>query len=284
MSSPDRVDAHQHFWQVSRGDYGWLGNAPEILRQDFLPDQLSPLLEQAAITATVVVQAAPAVRETEFLLELADRQPFIAGVVGWVDVSAPRSLQDLERFTESSRFRGIRPMLQDIEDPRWLTKHGLPEIFGVLIEQDLSFDALVLAHQLPTVVELVDRYPEMRIVIDHAAKPAISGPPRADWLSALRDLAQSPNVLCKYSGLVTEVQGKVSRELLQPYVDSLLDVFTPQRLIWGSDWPVLTTRMSYAEWIHLSEELLRDLTHEDRQAIFGSNASGFYRLGREQWM
>lgn len=278
MSAPIRVDAHQHFWQVDRGDYGWLDGAPEVLRRDYFPGQLAHELEQAAITATVLVQAAPTVPETEYLIGLAGQHHFIKGVVGWIDISDPHSLRTLERLAASPFFKGVRPMLQDIEDPRWLIDQGRPEVFAALIERSLSFDALVVPKQLPTLIEFVSRYPELRVVVDHAAKPEISGPPQAEWQAALRDLSSSPNVFCKVSGLVTEVGGDVTRDILQPYVDALIDMFSPDRLIWGSDWPVLTMRMSYGQWLTLSEALLSDLTETERAAIYGKNASNFYRL------
>lgn len=282
MSAAIRIDAHQHFWQVDRGDYGWLEAAPEILRRDFLPAQLDPELDTAGITATVVVQAAPSAAETEFLLTLATQHPSIKGVVGWVDLADPHSPRDLERLAASPFFKGVRPMLQDIADPRWLTEQGRPEAFAALIERRLTFDALVLPRQLPTLIEFVGRYPDLPIVIDHAAKPEISGRPPADWYAAMRDLAQAANICCKYSGLATEVQGEPTRKLLQPYVDALLDLFTPERLIWGSDWPVLTTRMQYGEWMTLSEQLLADLPEEARLAIYGGNAIRFYNLELQQ--
>jgi len=278
MSALARVDAHQHFWQVSRGDYGWLEDAPDILRQDYLPDQLFPELEQAAITATVLVQAAPTVQETDYLIRLADQTSFIKGVVGWVDVSDAHALGDLNRLARSPLFKGVRPMLQDIDDPRWLIDQGRPEIFAALIDRALSFDALIVPEQLPTLIDFVGRYPELRVVVDHAAKPAISGAPPTEWQAALRDLSQSPNVFCKVSGLVTEVEGNVTQDVLQPYVDALVDMFSPARLIWGSDWPVLTMRLSYGQWLSLSEALLSGVTATDRQAIYGKNASAFYRL------
>lgn len=278
MSALLRIDAHQHFWQVNRGDYGWLQSAPELLQHDYLPETLAPELAQAGIAATVVVQAAPTVAETEYLIDLASRHSYIRGVVGWVELSDPKSLRDLDRFAASPWFKGVRPMLQDIDDPGWLTKQGLPEAFAALIDLELTFDALITPDQVPTLVDFIGRYPDLRVVIDHAAKPVISGRPQLDWKAAMRDLSQSENVFCKFSGLVTEVQGEVTRETIQPYVDTLTDLFTPARLIWGSDWPVVTTRMSYNEWLTLSESLLRHLSEENRPAVFGENALTFYNL------
>ncbi len=279
MQRAIRVDAHQHFWQVDRGDYGWLEQAPDILRRDYLPEHLSAELEHAEIGATVVVQAAPTVAETEFLIGLAAGNPRVRGVVGWVDLADPQSLVHLDRLAAPPCFKGIRPMLQDLDDPRWLTDRALPETFAALIDRELAFDALVTPRQLPTLIEFVGRYPDLRVVIDHAAKPAIGGAPQADWRAAMQELSQSANVFCKYSGLVTEVQGEVSRDTMQPLVDVLIDLFTPARLIWGSDWPVVTTRTSYREWLTLSESLLSHLNEADRHAIYGGNAWTFYRLG-----
>lgn len=282
MSEFERVDAHQHFWQVSRRDYGWLDDAPGILNRDYLPDDLTPQLRAAGVASTVVVQAAPTVAESRFLLSLAEQSDAVKGVVGWVDLSAPGCPRELERFAASPTFKGIRPMLQDLDNPAWLLEEARPEAFQALGELGLTFDALVTARQLPTLIEFVARYPDLPIVLNHAAKPQIEGEPSADWLAAIRDLSHSPNVYCKYSGLVTEVAGEISRETLQPFVDALIDAFSPGRMIWGSDWPVLTTRLSYREWLSLSDALVDTLSGEDRRAIYGRNATDFYHLDRDQ--
>lgn len=282
MTGVERVDAHQHFWRVDRGDYGWLDDAPDLLNRNYLPDDLVPQLRAAGVSSTVVVQAAPTVAETRFLLSLAEQSDAVKGVVGWVDLSDPGCPSELERLAASPAFKGIRPMLQDLENPAWLLDQGRPESFQALGELGLTFDALVTSYQLPTLIEFVSRYPNVPVVLDHAAKPQIAGEPAADWLAAIRVLSQSPNVYCKFSGLVTEVKGEVSRDIVQPFVDALIDAFSPARMVWGSDWPVLTTRMSYAEWLALSESLLDTLSAEDQSAIYGRNAMDFYHLDEHQ--
>ena len=273
-----RVDAHQHFWRLDRRDYGWLDGAPDVLKRDHLPDELLTETQRHRINQTLAVQAAPTVAETEYLIKLAAQHVFLAGVVGWVDVSSPEACDTLERLAAYPSFKGIRPMLQDIEDPRWLLKNGLPEVFETLAQQRLTFDALVLPHQLPTLVEFVARFPELPIVVDHAAKPRIDGTLDANWLAAMRDLSQSPSVHCKYSGLATEVVGEISLETLQPHVEALIELFTHQRLIWGSDWPVVNLVSSYGEWLKLSESLLAGSTEQELQAVYGENARRFYSL------
>lgn len=282
MSESERVDAHQHFWRVDRGDYGWLDDAPDLLNRDYMPDDLVPQLRTAGVSSTIVVQAAPTVAETGFLLSLAEQSDAVKGVVGWVDLADPECPAELERLAASPAFKGVRPMLQDLDNPAWLLEAGRPEAFRTLGDLGLTFDALVTARQLPTLLEFIGRYPDLPVMLNHAAKPHIAGEPSATWLAAMRKLAQSPNVYCKFSGLVTEVDGEISREALQPYVDALIDAFAPGRMVWGSDWPVSTTRLSYLEWLSLSEALVDTLSAEDRRAIYGGNARDFYHLDEHQ--
>lgn len=273
-----KIDAHQHFWTVARGDYGWLTQDLGPIYRDFGPDDLSPLLGKAGIEGTVLVQAAPTVAETEFMLSLADENPFIKGVVGWVDFADPGSVHQIERLSQHTALVGLRPMIQDIPDPEWMLGDALSQSYVALQENDLTFDALTLPHHLPPLLKLLDRHPDMRVVIDHGSKPLIRDEIMTGWAEDMAALAKNTSAFCKLSGLVTEAAPDWSTEDLKPYVDHLLETFGPSRLIWGSDWPVCTLASTYERWIETTDALLGALLRTDRDAILGGNAARAYHL------
>ncbi|GLO75186.1 hydrolase [Phaeobacter italicus] len=273
-----KIDAHQHFWALERGDYGWLTPELKPIYRDFLPDDLQPSLRRAGIEGTVLVQAAPTVAETEYLLSLAAENSFIKGVVGWVDFDAPDAAQEIAKLAGNPALVGLRPMIQDIDDPNWMLDENLAPAYQALQHYDLAFDALVLPRHLGQLLELLKRYPNMRSVIDHGAKPEIRDSAFSDWAADMAALAYGTNAYCKLSGLVTEAARDWTTENLRPYVDHLLDTFGPQRLIWGSDWPVCTLASSYDRWVDTTETLLATQTDADRVAILGGNAANFYNL------
>jgi L-fuconolactonase len=275
-----RIDSHQHFWQLQRGDYGWLTPALETLYRDFLPCDLKPMLHAAGIDKTVLVQAAATVAETDYLLRLADEHDFIAGVVGWVDMDAPATaLDDLVRLQQSRYLLGVRPMIQSIADPQWMLRDSLTPLFESLVALNLRFDALVLPVHLENLRILLGRHPRLQCVIDHAAKPNIAEASWQPWADDLAALAQDTGCYCKLSGLLTEAGGRTGDESVGRYVAHLLDCFGTQRLMWGSDWPVLIQAGDYAAWLQQCERLLQHLPGAERDAIFGGNARTFYALG-----
>ncbi len=273
-----RIDAHQHFWTIARGDYGWL--TPELAKiyRDFAPSDLAPILEKHAIEGTVLVQAAPSVAETEFMLALADQNDFIKGVVGWVDFESANAPAEIARLAAHPALVGLRPMIQDIPDPDWILRPDLSPAFEALIAQDLTFDALTLPMHLTNLLTLLRRYPDMRVVIDHGSKPLIREGRIDDWALDMARIASETNAFCKLSGLITEAAPDWKTEDLKPYVTHLLETFGPERLIWGSDWPVCTLAGSYDRWVETTEILLADLTLVKRTAILGGNAALAYRL------
>ena len=274
-----RVDSHQHFWRLSRGDYGWLNatDFPKIAR-DFLPGDLAPLLSAANIDKTVLVQAAPTIAETAFLLELARATPFIGGVVGWVDFDAPDAASQIARLSEESKLVGLRPMIQDIADFEWMLRPELAPALDALQRSDLCFDALVKPRHLPALREFLDRHPKLAVVIDHGAKPDIAGLGHELWAMLMRDIARNTTAMCKLSGLVSEAGPGWSAQGLKLYVDVLLENFGPSRLMWGSDWPVLNEVGDYAGWLAAAETLTKQLTKPEREQIFGGTAANFYGL------
>lgn len=273
-----RVDAHQHFWKLSRGDYRWLTPQLTRIHRDFQPEHLTPHLARHGIEKTIVVQAADSVDETRYLLELAKNHPFIAGVVGWIDFEDPNACTVLGELSRSPKLRGIRPMIQDIADPTWMLRRSFTPIFRALVEFDLTFDALVLPHHLENLTTLLLEHPDLQVVIDHGAKPKIRDRVLEPWASAMTRLAKETNASCKLSGLVTEASADWAIADLAPYVDHLLATFGPPRLLWGSDWPVLELQGSYDRWVEATDELLTPLSATDRTAILGGNAKLFYEI------
>jgi L-fuconolactonase len=278
-SSVPRIDAHHHVWRLDRGDYGWLTPTLAAIYRDFSLDDLSPLLDRIEIKATVLVQAAPTVAETEFLLQVAHASDgLVKGVVGWVDLAAPQATATLERLARDSLLKSIRPMLQDIADPAWILRRDVDVQLTVIEKLGLRFDALVKPPQLAALLQMVERHPRLPVVIDHGGKPAIIDRDWEPWASEIAELADHPHVACKLSGLVTEAGPGWSPHALGIYVDHLLDCFGPERLLWGSDWPVVNLAGGYHRWARASDQLLARLPAADRNAIFGDNAQRFYGL------
>ncbi|WP_217351178.1 amidohydrolase family protein [Thalassospira marina] len=278
------IDAHQHFWKIDRGDYGWITPDLSVLYRDFLPDDLKPILAGQGITRTVLVQAAPSTAETDFMLSLADAHDFIAGVVGWVDFEKPdAAIADIARWARNDKFVGVRPMMQDIEDPDWMLRAEFSPVFEALIARNLAFDALVLPRHLAKLHILARRFPHLRIVIDHAAKPkirnGIHGPDAyVEWARMMGEFTPLKNVYCKVSGLLTEAAPHAGLHDLKPYLDHLPRVFGPDRLMWGSDWPVLGLAADYADWVKMTRQWLGTFAPKDIEKIAGKTATQFYRL------
>lgn len=277
-----RIDSHQHFWQVSRGDYEWLTPELELLYRDFLPEHIAPILSEAAVSQTILVQAAETHAETEFMLSLANEHEFIAGVVGWVDMLSEQAVTQIQHFAQNPFFKGIRPMLQDIADPDWMLQPQLKDCFLTLMDQGLCFDALVLPEHLQNLQVLAQRYPQLPIVIDHGAKPkiglGIDAPENQKWCAQMQQLAANDNVFCKLSGLLTEAGDSPNFETIQPFMQHLLACFGPNKLMWGSDWPVLNLASQYQQWMDMVTQFLAGLPENEKQAIWATTAHSFYKL------
>jgi len=271
-----RIDAHQHFWQLARADYGWLTPALGPIYRDYGPADLAPLLARHALDRTILVQAAPTEAETRFLLGIAARTPFVAGVVGWADFDAPDIARRIDLLASHDRLVGLRPMVQDIEDDDWLAKPSLAPAFAAMRKHGLVFDALLLPRHIPAALAMLAREPELPVVIDHAAKPDLVAGDLAAWRTGITALAAHPNTVCKLSGLVTEAAAGWTVETVRPVAEHLISSFGPQRLIFGSDWPVVTLRADYSRWIETAEALLEGCSEAEREAVFGGNAARVY--------
>lgn len=303
-----RVDSHQHFWTLIRADYGWLTPDSGAIYRDFLPCDLRPILRNHGIVRTIAVQAAPTVAETRYLLSLAQREELIGGVVGWVDMDAPETaIGDLERFARIRKFRGVRPMIQDIGDVGWMLGSGPATVLERLIALDLRFDALVRPEHLPVLLKLLSRYPELTVVVDHGAKPDIAERRWQPWADRMQALAEDSGAFCKLSGLLTEARLNDEDEVLFPYMNHLFQCFGEKRLMWGSDWPVLNLAgglgadpveisgsrrgfsnptahgsrdpgSTYGRWHTMVQRWLQDKGSEAARAVEGANAARFYDL------
>jgi L-fuconolactonase len=277
------IDAHQHFWTLARGDYGWLTPALAPLYRDFGPADLRPLLAEAGIARTILVQAAPTIAETRFMLDIARDNDFVAGVVGWVDMEANDAPAQIAALQKSGPLCGIRPMIHDIADPQWMLRRSLERAFRAIIDADLTFDALVRPVHLPYLIRLRECYPTLRMVVDHGAKPDIARWTPGDaafnaWHHDMATLGQHNNTFCKMSGLVTEARPDWEAPFLFRYFDALSDAFTPHRLLWGSDWPVVNLAGGYRAWRDASMSWLILLRRSERIAILGGTAARAYRL------
>jgi len=286
-----RIDAHQHFWRRARGDYRWLTpERPALapLLRDFEPLDLQPLLERHGVMQTVLVQAADSVAETQFMLSLANEYGFIAGVVGWVDLSRRESVEVLHGLARHPKFKGVRPMLQDLDDVQWIATAPDTAVMEALLALGLRFDALVKPQHLPPLLRFLARWPELPVVVDHAAKPPLAqrGNELAlqAWRDAMARIARHPGACCKLSGLVTEMAPEdcTSPEriaaVLRPVWHTLLEAFGPSRLMWGSDWPVLTLANRYEDWVAASDLLLAELSADERTQVLQGTARRFYGL------
>ena len=271
------IDAHQHFWRVDRGDYSWMDDSVAPIRKNYLPADLERHAHACGVTGTVVVQAAPTVDETLFLLQLADRHGIIKAVVGWIDLAGDVGEQ-LGRISHPA-LRGIRPMLQDIEDTGWILRADVVDGLGRIAKAGLRLDALITPRHLDAIDELARRLPCLPIAIDHCAKPVFDGTdPGSSWREGMARLAAHPNVFCKLSGLANEYGKGWSAEALRPAFDHVVKTFSAQRLMWGSDWPVLELAGDYAGWFDTAGKLADTLSQAERAFMFHGTAARFYGI------
>lgn len=273
-----RIDSHQHFWRLSRGDYAWLTPDLSALYRNFEPADLDPLLAAHGISGTVLVQAAEADAETQFLLGIAGATDWVKGVVGWVDMAAPDAPQRIARLAGHVALKGLRPMLQDLPDDDFILRPDVQAALGAMVDGGLRLDALIRPRHLSRLPVLRERFPDLPIVIDHGAKPDIAGGDLARWRADLKAVAADGLTCCKLSGLVTEAGAGWTAEMLRPVSDAILETFGPDRVMWGSDWPVVTLAAGYDEWISVAETLLAGLDAAGRSAVFGGTAIRFYGL------
>ena len=274
-----RLDSHQHFWRYHAADYPWMSDALVALRRDFLPDDLLPLLTQAGFDGTVAVQARQTLDETAWLLNLAEQNPFIRGVVGWVDLCGDGLRPQLQRFHPHTRFVGVRHVVHDEPDDRFMLRPEFRRGIGQLLEFGLTYDLLLYPRHLRIAAQLVEEFPHQPFVLDHLAKPDIRHGILSPWREDLRRLSAFPNVHCKLSGLVTEAHWHHwQAEDFRPYLDAVLEAFGPSRLMIGSDWPVCTVSGNYPSTLDVVLQAIRSLPAPEQAGILGDNCARFYGI------
>ena len=279
----ETIDSHMHLWNLAKGFYDWPTAEQPLLYRDFAPIDYQNEADATGIQRSILVQAAPSTTETMFLLELAEAHAFIAGVVGWIDVSSPCFAKDMDAlisFPAGSKLVGIRPMLQDMAQRDWILDHI--QSCGTLMERHLCFDALIRHDQIPVITELAQQLPHLPIVLDHAGKPPFGTDLFSQWQADIKELAAQPNVMCKLSGLLTELpQGSALSDTpcsLTSHMAYVVSCFGAERTMWGSDWPVVTTAASLEQWWTLTTHFLSALPADQQAEILGGTAHRFYHL------
>ncbi|MBY9078330.1 amidohydrolase family protein [Paenibacillus sp. HN-1] len=275
-----RIDAHQHYWKIERGDYGWITPELPVLYRDFTPVDLEPLLNKQNFAGSVIVQAAPTIEETKYILSLADQASSTLGVVGWLDLFDPNHRKNYEEFQLNPKFKGFRIMIQDMPDASSILEPSFIEALQGYADEEVPVDLLLVSHQMEHVLELLKKVSNLRGVIDHIAKPLIKDKSLEPWLSYMGEFAKYPGIYCKISGMVTEADHHGwTKEEFKPYIRNVLELFGPERVIYGSDWPVCLLAAEYEEVVDILESALPETWNErERERLFGANAKEFYRL------
>lgn len=275
------IDAHFHCWQLVRGDYGWLTPELQAIYRDVNVADWHQHARAWGVTGGVLVQAAPTVQETAFLLQQARANPMVLGVVGWIDMLAPDAIKQVAQCAAEPLLKGLRPMLQDLRDPDWILEPAIQPVLEAMAQSGLVFEALIKTVHLPRILALTKSHPNLKVVVDHGAKPVIDAATMSAWAESMKQLADQTDpckVVCKMSGLWTEAPVGFHVEVLRPWCEALLEIWGPQRLLWGSDWPVLELAGTYSDWRQFSLTMLAHLTLQERSAVLDGNARRIYRL------
>jgi len=274
------IDAHHHLWRYNDHDYVWMSGAMAPLRSDFLIADLEAVAQECGVEGTVAVQARQTLEETEWLLGLADQNPIILGVVGWLPLCAPDFATHIERFGHSPHLKSVRHVLHDEPDDFFMLRDDFNRGISLLRDGGLVYDILIFEHHLPQTIEFVDRHPGQVFVVDHIAKPKITENAFSPWKETITELAKRDNVCCKVSGMATEADWHAwTPAQLRPYFDIVLAAFGPRRLMFGSDWPVLTLAASYRRWVDTFRSFITELSPEEQDDICRRTAQRTYRLG-----
>ncbi|MEO7312439.1 MAG: amidohydrolase family protein [Chitinophagaceae bacterium] len=278
MPDSNRIDSHQHFWQYNAQKHDWIDDEMAVIRRDFLPQDLEPLLQQNGISGCVAVQADQTEADTDFLLQLASEHAFIKGVVGWVDLRADVINERLAHYAQFSTIKGFRHVLQG-EAPEFMLQPNFKRGIAALQPFGFTYDLLIFPQHLKAAIELVRQFPDQPFVIDHIAKPQIKAGILEDWQQDIIAISQCENVNCKISGMVTEAEYHHWKpEDFTPYLDTVVAAFGPQRIMFGSDWPVCQVAGSYDQILGIAERYFSTFSIEERALFFGGNATKFYRL------
>ena len=274
------IDSHHHLWNYSPEQYGWISDQMAVIKRDFLLPELRQVAANAGVDGFVSVQARQITEETEALLEMAKAEPLIRGVVGWVPLAAEDLSDVLDRFTGESMLKGVRHVVQDEPDDRFILGADFNRGISQLKERGLVYDVLIFAKHLQPTIDFVDHHEGLPMVLDHIAKPTIRHDRfDRDWEAGIRELAKRENLTCKFSGVATEVRDdEWSVDTVRPYWDVVLEAFSPRRLMFGSDWPVCLLKTEYKRWVDTVGELAAELSESEREDLFANNAIRAYRL------
>ncbi|HEY6445392.1 MAG TPA: amidohydrolase family protein [Acidobacteriaceae bacterium] len=273
------IDAHHHLWQFNDRDYVWMSGAMGSLRRDFLIPDLEAVAQESGVTGTIAVQARQSLTETKWLLDLAAQHPLVRGVVGWVPLCDALVEAELESLARNQQLRSVRHVLHDEPDDFYMLREDFNRGVGLLRSFGLAYDILIFERHLPQTIEFVDRHPEQVFVVDHIAKPRIRERVVSPWRENITELAKRENVFCKVSGMATEADwGAWSIEQMRPYFDTVLAAFGPRRLMFGSDWPVLTLAGTYRRWVDSFRSFIANLSADEQREISEGTAQRAYRL------
>lgn len=270
------IDAHQHFWKLSRNDYGWLTSETPELYRDYLPADLEIELLRNGVKGTILVQAASTLAETKFLLDLYEKHEWIYGVVGWLNFESSTFQKDLQSLLVNKGLVSLRPMLQDIADTEWILQENVMKNIQYMVDVNLPLDLLITERHFPVILKVLRAFPTLQVVINHLAKPVIKNQSIDSWQTWMKQFAQFPNVFCKVSGLMTEANVVWTLNDFKPYVNFVYDQFGSQRLLFGSDWPVCLTAGTYHQAIEIVKTNLFE--NSENECVFHNNAVAFYRL------
>jgi len=274
-----RVDAHQHFWIYNQKDYKWIGLSMRKLQRNFLPSHLNKEFKKNGIDFCVTVQARQTIQETKWLLKLAQNNSFIKGIVGWVDLTSNSLEKDLKQFAAYKKFKGVRHVLQDEDDDRYMLRPDFIQGLSQLEKFGLTYDILIYPRHIKYACALVGKFPCQKFIIDHLAKPLIKEGKIKLWKKDMQELAKADNVFCKLSGMVTEANWySWEQEDFLPYMEIILKAFGPDRLLFGSDWPVCTVAAKYEQVLGIVIDFIHSLSQAEQDHIMGQNAIDFYNL------
>jgi L-fuconolactonase len=283
VNPADRIDAHHHFWRYTGAEYGWINEQMRLLRRDFLPVDLQPLLTRAGVAGAIAVQARQTLEETRWLTSLAEDESgsgsWMKGVVGWAPIADPEFPEVLAGLRLNKKLKGLRHLIQDEPDDAFILNEAFNRGIRALRDTGLVYDIVILARHLPPTLGFVDKHPDQSFVLDHCAKPPIVSGELEPWATYIRGLAKRPNVCCKLSGLVTEADWqRWTPTGLEPYWRVVLEAFGPNRLLFGSDWPVSLLASSYQRWVDTVAEWVKPLSASEQNAIWAGTASRVYSL------
>jgi L-fuconolactonase len=273
------IDSHHHFWKYNKHDFGWINDEMSVIRRDFLPEDLKQTISAAGVDGVISVQARQSLKETDWLLRLARENDFILGVTGWLPLSDDDAEEHLEKYAAKEKLKAVRHVVQDEEDDYFILRKDFNRGISLLKNYGLIYEILIFEKHLPQTIDFVDRHQDQIFVLDHIAKPLIKDNIIYPWKKNITELAKRPNVFCKVSGMVTEADFKTwTPEQLRPYFNVVLEAFGPERLMFGSDWPVCLAAAGYDDWLKTVKGGISGLSEDEQEMILGGTAQRVYGL------